>query len=153
MLFGNFSLIDGFLKALITPWMCLFNFIGCPLCPVNNCESSVKCSSTLSISCNAPDFSAPNKIEDGSPFLILQCLVNAVSILSNTSGLLFMIASCTAYSKQIPQSPSPLRYKRANFHNDILSYPPSSVTISRFKESKIPFKIGEITAARASTSD
>ena len=51
------------------------------------------------------------------------------------------------------QSPSPLRYKRANFHNDILSYPPSSVTISRFKESKIPFKIGEITAARASTSD
>ena len=153
MLFGNFSRSEGFLKAFITPCICFFNLIGFPLVPGNNVDSSVRCSWIESINCIAPFFSAPKRIDVGSPFLILQNRVKAVSILSNTEGLLFIIASWTAYSKQIPQSPSPSLYNRDNINKDILSYPPTSSTISRFNEYKIPRNIGIETENKASTSE
>ena len=69
-----------------------------------------------------------------------------------TSASRRITASCTAYSKQIPQSPSPGRYRRGSIFSFTPPRPPASFATSVFKLYRSPSRIGRTTAISAATS-
>jgi len=121
------------------------NFGGWPAFPGRVLDSSVSKPCAVFISCIAPVFSIPKRIDFGLSFTLNLHSLRASLTRSWTRASFSTSASCTAYSKLIPTSPSPGLYSRGSILSFILSYPPTSLTTSRFNAYKTPLSIGLMT--------